>query len=690
MALEDVGARLITEGEAQFLASMMKVQNAVHGVGEASDKSKGPMERLSAMSLTLANALGQAVYNAAMAAGRAVLNFATESITAASDLNETVSKVGVVFGDQAQKVVDFGKNAATSMGMSENAALTAAGTYGNLFRSMGMTNETSADMSMSLVKLAGDLASFNNQDPSEVLEKLRAGLTGESEPLKSLGININEDIIKQEALNMGLIKGKEKLTAAAKAQAVYALMLKQTSLAQGDFARTSEGMANQQRIFDANMENTKALLGSAFLPVVNMAMQGINALFANPAVQQGMQNFVQWVQGIISAFKEGFQFAEGGGFIGHVLDGVINVLSEANIGYDWVLDLQTWINKVPGIFATVFGQVMAVVQPALDILAGWWQENGYTVMTTLSSMWASVQQAFNSIVAAVMNIIAIISPMVQMFLTSMAQWWADNGVQIMATVQVLWAAVANLISAAAGLITAIVGFLVRNIMAFWTAHGAEIMTFLTGLWTFIIGLFTTVTQTVALIFEAFTALLNGDTEEFSAKMQQAWQFLWDAIRGAAEVAWAALSAWFQGIILAIIGFFSNTNWGQIGDNIIKGIWSGLSSGWSWLTEKVAELAAALFDAAKKALGIQSPSKAFESIGKNMMLGMAKGILDNAITPTIATNYAAQMAMGSAASVSAGPSITNISNSTSYNLSVMTSQSPQVVQRSFAMMKMLAA
>ena len=111
------------------------------------------------------------------------------TIGPASDLNETVSKTEAVFGDWTEDIIHFGEGAASGLGMSQNAAMSAAATYGNLFRSMGMGVEQSADMSMGLVTLAGDLASFNNMAPEEVLEKLRAGLTGETEPLKSLGVN---------------------------------------------------------------------------------------------------------------------------------------------------------------------------------------------------------------------------------------------------------------------------------------------------------------------------------------------------------------------------------------------------------------------------------------------------------------------------------------------------------------------
>src|SRR4030067_27587 len=89
---------------------------------------------------------------------------------------------------------------------------------------MGMTEQASAGMSMGLVTLAGDLASFNNMAPEEVLEKLRAGLTGETEPLKSLGVNLNQAMIQARALEMGLWDGIGTIDANAKATASYSFI----------------------------------------------------------------------------------------------------------------------------------------------------------------------------------------------------------------------------------------------------------------------------------------------------------------------------------------------------------------------------------------------------------------------------------------------------------------------------------
>jgi len=96
-----------------------------------------------------------------------------DTVEAASALNETLSKSKVVFGSAARGVEDFGDDAALSLGISKQAAVEAAATFGNLFVGLKLGEKPAADMSTRLVTLAGDLASFNNLDPTEVLEKLR-------------------------------------------------------------------------------------------------------------------------------------------------------------------------------------------------------------------------------------------------------------------------------------------------------------------------------------------------------------------------------------------------------------------------------------------------------------------------------------------------------------------------------------
>lgn len=200
-------------------------------------------------------------------------------VGAASDLNETLSKTSVVFGQNADAVVAWSKTSATAMGMSQQQAAEAAATLGNLFVSMNLSGKASADMSTRMVQLASDLASFNNTNPADALEALRAGLVGEVEPLRRYGVNLNDAQLRQEAVALGLEKTtKNVLPPAVRAQAAYALILQQTKTAQGDFARTSSGLANSQRIFTAEVANAQAALGNALLPTVNAGVHALNSL----------------------------------------------------------------------------------------------------------------------------------------------------------------------------------------------------------------------------------------------------------------------------------------------------------------------------------------------------------------------------------------------------------------------------
>lgn len=213
---------------------------------------------------------------AGVAAGAGITALFSDAISKASDLSESGSKVNVVFGDAADEVQAFASNSAKAFGQSQAQALEATGTFGNLLRAVGLTEDESAKLSTAMVGLASDLASFNNTSVDDALEALRSGLVGETEPLKRFGVNLNEARLKQEAMNQGLSDGKGVLDANAKAQAAYALIMKDTALAQGDFERTSGGLANQQRILSAQWTEMQAAVGQKLLPVVTDFVTFVN------------------------------------------------------------------------------------------------------------------------------------------------------------------------------------------------------------------------------------------------------------------------------------------------------------------------------------------------------------------------------------------------------------------------------
>jgi hypothetical protein len=201
------------------------------------------------------------------AVGTAAAVGAFKAVQKASDLAESVSKIGVVFGDSAGNVADFAKTADKELGLSKQAVYDAAGTFGIFGKAAGLGGQDLSDFSTDFTVLAADLASFNNTTPDDAINAIGAALRGESEPLRRYGVMLDDAALKAEAMSQGIYDGKGPLTQQQKVLAATGAIFKQTSDAQGDFARTSDGLANKQRIFKAQLDNVVTTIGTKLLPV---------------------------------------------------------------------------------------------------------------------------------------------------------------------------------------------------------------------------------------------------------------------------------------------------------------------------------------------------------------------------------------------------------------------------------------
>lgn len=210
---------------------------------------------------------GLAAFNVLQGAVGKTIGLVGDALDAASALNESQSKAKVVFGESAADIERWASRSAEAFGQSTQQALEAAGTYGNLFQAFGVGREESARMSKSLVELAADLASFNNTPVDDALQALRSGLSGETEPLKRFGIAISDARMRTVLTTMGFKDFGATLTPLQKSTAAYALIMQDSALAQGDFARTADESANAGRTLDAQMANLSAEVGQGLLPI---------------------------------------------------------------------------------------------------------------------------------------------------------------------------------------------------------------------------------------------------------------------------------------------------------------------------------------------------------------------------------------------------------------------------------------
>jgi len=269
-----------------------------------------------------------------------------QSVRAASDLNEEINKTNVVFGRSRESVLAWSETTATRLGLSQRAALEAAGAYGNMFQTIGLGDAPAAQMSKRMVQLAADMASFHNQDPSEMLLKLRSGLAGEAEPLRQFGVLISEARVKQEAYRLGIAKVGAQLTEQQKVQARYSLILRDSTKAHGDFERTSNSLANQQRVLRAQIENTEAVLGAKLLPVVLKLVIALNnSVTALEKVDHWMGK-IGANQGLLDIFKKIGNNEEVQMRLQKISDLFKSIYEWASKGVDAIKSMASWLGKL--------------------------------------------------------------------------------------------------------------------------------------------------------------------------------------------------------------------------------------------------------------------------------------------------------------------------------------------------------
>jgi len=200
------------------------------------------------------------------------------AVKMASDYEESLNKVSVAFKGSSADVKAFAKTTLKSFGIAEGTALDMAALFGDMATSMGLTTKDAAAMSKSLVGLAGDMASFKNMNIEEVTTALNGVFTGETESLKRLGIVMTEANVKAFALSKGITAKYEAMSQGEKVMLRYQYVMNSTKNAQGDFARTSDGAANQMRIFQETMKELGVTFGQVVLPAVTKMIKAFNSV----------------------------------------------------------------------------------------------------------------------------------------------------------------------------------------------------------------------------------------------------------------------------------------------------------------------------------------------------------------------------------------------------------------------------
>lgn len=453
-------------------------------------------------------ALGSAIADLS----RKFLDFVKGGVENASDLTEVQNVVDTVFGESAQKVEDFSKRASTAFGMSELSVKQYAGSMGAMLDSMGIAETDTADMSLALVGLAGDMASFYNLDHDTAWEKIRSGISGETEPLKQLGINMSVANLEAYALSQGIEKAYSEMTAAEQATLRYNYLMETTANAQGDFAKTSDSFANQQKILELQFENLATNLGTFLLPNLNAIITAFNDMMSGElSLEQGIGQLTQIVVDLANSIVAQLPALVDAGItmVQALLQGIIEMLpSLAPVATTLIVSLANLIlQNLPAV-------VEAGIQTILALVNG-------------------IAQALPELVPAIVDAVILIATS----LLDNIGLIIDAGINLIIGLgQGLINAIPQLVSRIPQIVSAIINSIISDLPKFMTM-GVKILIELGK------GLIQAIPQVVAQIPKIITGILNAFKNGISKMKEMGVNLL--------KGLWEGISSWASNLLSKI-------------------------------------------------------------------------------------------------------------------------------------------
>jgi hypothetical protein len=577
---------------------------------EGFKKAQGGLDSFAGNAAKIGGALSLAVTTPVVAFGTAALGMA-------SDLNETTSKVQTLFGEQATAVQAWSSTSAEAYGLSQQAALDSVATIGNMFMQLGAGSEQAATTGQGMVQLAADLASFHNVagGSEEVLTALNAAFRGEYDSLQRYIPTINAAAVEQAALAATGKTTASELTALEKATAVQTLAMEGAGAAVGDFARTSDGLANTQRIVAAEMANLSAELGQVLLPIALDVAKGLSGLLAwfkdlSPETKKwvliiagaaaaiapvllALAGMAAGISAIMSAAAVATPIITAIGVsIGALAAPIAIVIAAvAALALAWSTDFGGIRTKTEGFWTWITGEWpgwMDGLKTGWQGFSDWWQSDTETKVASVKSGW----ETFNN-------------------------WLGQNATTAVGGVKTQW-------QTFYGWLDTNTGGSLTTAEGYWTTFSNAVQGINTSMWqTLQWGTQTGVDATRGVITAALQ-FIQGD-----------WQGGLNTLQTTAQGIWQSIYGQFQTQIDAIMGIFSGTDWGQVGSDIVQGIANGIDANLSWIRDAAEDAAQAALDAAKWILGIGSPSKvAAAEVGSPFTAGVAVGAEDE--VPVAAT------------------------------------------------------
>lgn len=446
---------------------------------------------------------------------------AAASIKLASDMEESMNKVKVAFKNSADSVLKFSDSTLKTYGISKGAALDMTALFGDMGTAMGQTPAEAAKMSMSLVGLAGDLASFKNIGIDQATDALKGVFTGEGDALTTLGIVMQDSTLEAYALANGFKKSYDDMSQAEKVALRYAFVMSSTKNAQGDFARTQDGAANQMRIFQESMKELGAQLGEIMLPIFTAIVTKVNEVASWFQQLDGVSKTIIITIGLIVAA------------IGPLI---------------WIVGgLITSFGVVSGAIAAISSPVLITIGVIAALVAAFailWNTNeGFRKF--IISAWEQIK---------VYLVIAFqyIQQVATVVWMSLKAFWEENQTGILAMFQQIWAAIWAYLNLTWNQIKTVATAAFNALKIFWQNWGTNVIESFKIIWDTLKAVFVGAIQIITGLFKILEGIFTGDW----SKIMEGFK---DIFIGAFKVIVGAVKGYINTIINALNAFIKGLN-----------------------------------------------------------------------------------------------------------------------------------
>ena len=251
--------------------NLRKAANEVDNLSNKNSKIKDTNSLLSKLSSTLK--LGTLV-----AGIKGVSSTIGKFVNLSNDYIENVNLFNVSMGSMAGTAKEFVDNFSDVLGVDPSNVMRYTGIFNTLAEGFGIADEEAYTMSKNLTQLSYDMSSFLNIPIEEAMQKVKSGFSGEIEPMRAVGVALDEASLQETAYALGIDKKVSAMTRAQKTELLYYQMMQRTTVMQGDMARTLLQPANALRVLQQQFTQLGRAIGNIFIPILTALIPYIQVI----------------------------------------------------------------------------------------------------------------------------------------------------------------------------------------------------------------------------------------------------------------------------------------------------------------------------------------------------------------------------------------------------------------------------